>query len=223
MTPSGSSWWGGGDWTGVKRTELLWELYASCAAGRGTRRAPWRSEENMFPEEAPPIAGAVAGAAPSLGEIGLSERLRYEMEILHLAVSAHPITLLRHGGACAGAADSRLFENDLEPGAPIELVGVRDAARRVRTKRGETMLFLTLEDEYGLFECTLFPPVYRRFAESVRGGGPFRVSGRIEEHYGARTLNVETIDDLGGEEPLLAEQSGDPLFPSSFAGWERLE
>lgn len=189
------------DWTGVRRTELLWELYATYEK----RRKTWRNERGMFTDEVMFDEGGGAKDRPELGDMDLQERLRYEMEILGLAVSAHPIALIRSTGCCEGAADSRLLENGTKPGRRVILVGIRDAARRVRTKKNRTMLFLTLEDEYGLFECTLFPPVYERFRDETRGGGPFRVTGRMEEQYGARTVNVARIENLGREETLLAE------------------
>ena len=43
------------------------------------------------------------------------------------------------------------------------------------------VLFLTLEDEHDLVECTLFPEVFRRYAAEARGAGPFVVEGTIED------------------------------------------
>ncbi|MFH1681519.1 MAG: hypothetical protein ABIH26_12875, partial [Candidatus Eisenbacteria bacterium] len=70
---------------------------------------------------------------------------------------------------------------------------------------GDVMLFLTLEDEFDLVECTLFPGVFRRFIAEARGPGPFAVEGTIEEQYGARTVNVQRLDSLAKEEPILGE------------------
>jgi len=55
------------------------------------------------------------------------------------------------------------------------------------------MQFVTLEDETGMVECTLFPDTYRRYRGMVRTLGPYLAEGRIEEQYGAPTLNVERI------------------------------
>jgi hypothetical protein len=65
------------------------------------------------------------------------------------------------------------------------------------------MFFLTIEDEFDLVECTLFPAVFRRHMADVRGSGPFAVEGTIEDQYGARTVNVRRVASLAGEEPLL--------------------
>ena len=55
------------------------------------------------------------------------------------------------------------------------------------------MEFVTLEDETGLVECTLFPDVHARYRGVVHSLGPYVAEGRIEEQYGAPTLNVSRI------------------------------
>ena len=55
------------------------------------------------------------------------------------------------------------------------------------------MQFITLDDASGMLECTLFPQVYQRYRGVVRGSGPFLMEGRIEDQYGAPTLNVDAL------------------------------
>lgn len=172
------------DWTGVPRTGLLWELHGAC---KGARKEG-RGMEGMFEDD------PVCADRPELKDFSLEERLRYEIEILDLAVSAHPVSLLRKGED-GRSDDTRSLEK--RKSGRVSLIGLAAASRRVRTSRGEKMLFLTLEDEYGIVECTLFPAVYRRFALSVRGPGPFRIEGRIEEQHGVRTVNVTSVATRG--------------------------
>jgi DNA polymerase-3 subunit alpha/error-prone DNA polymerase len=112
-------------------------------------------------------------------------------------------------------------------GRRVRLVGVLDALRRVDTQlsagdrwRGQwrawaerggpsarTMEFITLEDESGVFECTLFPQAYAKFSAVVRNHGPFEVEGTVEDQLGAVTLNVDRIrhvrDRRGSPSALL--------------------
>jgi DNA polymerase-3 subunit alpha len=64
--------------------------------------------------------------------------------------------------------------------------------RRVQTKSGEQMLFLTLADRSGLVECVLFPDAYRRFAQAARGA-IVAVEGRVEETLDAATVTAERV------------------------------
>jgi DNA polymerase III alpha subunit len=64
------------------------------------------------------------------------------------------------------------------------------------------MQFLTLEDETGLVECTLFPETYARHRGRIRGLGPYLAEGRVETQYGAPTLTVERVRPLAGPPSL---------------------
>jgi error-prone DNA polymerase len=68
------------------------------------------------------------------------------------------------------------------------------------------MQFVTLEDESGLIECTLFPDVYRRHRGTVRTLGPYVAEGRVEDQYGAPTLIVERIRPVPVPETLAAAE-----------------
>ncbi|HZN62854.1 MAG TPA: hypothetical protein VFC90_10670, partial [Planctomycetota bacterium] len=46
----------------------------------------------------------------------------------------------------------------------------------------------------GVFEVTVFPDAYRRFAASVRGPGPYVVTGKVEDHLGAISVTAVRID-----------------------------
>ncbi|MFH1277314.1 MAG: DNA polymerase III subunit alpha [Candidatus Eisenbacteria bacterium] len=182
------------DGFGVPRTGLLWELYGTYEE----RRKEWMREPGMFDGD-----GDADPARPKLREFDLEERLRHELAILGMAVSAHPVALLRTNGKKNGFHDSGELRR--RGRGEIRLLGVAAASRRVITKRKENMLFLTLEDEHDLVECTLFPKVFRRYAAEARGAGPFAVEGTIEEQYGVRTVNVRRLESLAGDEPILGE------------------
>jgi hypothetical protein len=52
--------------------------------------------------------------------------------------------------------------------------------------------FVTWEDEFGLLESTLSPPVYARLGDPVRHPGPYLVEGRM----GAGLLQVQAVKPL---------------------------
>jgi hypothetical protein len=51
------------------------------------------------------------------------------------------------------------------------------------------MQFVTLEDEWGLAEVTLFPGTCEPVAYLAMG--PYTVTGRVEEQYGVVTVTAE--------------------------------
>lgn len=76
------------------------------------------------------------------------------------------------------------------------MAGLVAAARTTPTKRGDTLCFVTLADEDGLFEVTLFPDVYRRYGRELSENelGPFIVEGSVESQYDAVTVTAERME-----------------------------
>jgi DNA-directed DNA polymerase III PolC len=73
-------------------------------------------------------------------------------------------------------------------GRPIRLAGLVATGRHTETKNGEEMQFITLEDEWGLVDVTLFhrlcPPVPHL------GVGPYIVEGDVDEQHGVLTVTA---------------------------------
>jgi DNA polymerase III alpha subunit len=73
-------------------------------------------------------------------------------------------------------------------GRPIRLAGLVATGRHTETKNGEEMQFITLEDEWGLVDVTLFPRICPPLAHL--GMGPYLVEGEVEEQYGVLTITA---------------------------------
>ena len=58
-------------------------------------------------------------------------------------------------------------------GEKVRIAGLVAAARRLVTRGGRIMQFVTLEDEHGLVETVLFPEVYASLQDPVTTPGPF--------------------------------------------------
>jgi DNA polymerase III alpha subunit len=132
-----------------------------------------------------------------LPEFDAAERVRGECRTTGLWISAHPLDVFVE----AHVRGTRRSETDGSGTVPaaqvpayagrrIAITGMPCAWRRVETKSGGTMLFLTLADQSGLAECVLFPDVFHRYAQAVRAQ-VVHVEGRVDETLDAVTLVVE--------------------------------
>ncbi len=164
------------------RPARLWRLHCR------TRKGPDRGEEVSMRLALPPREESGAWR-----EYDRETRVRHELETLEIAITAHPVEVIRERLAREGALPIAPPAARLVREGAGSVLGLLAAARRVRTKRGESMLFLTLEDESGLAECTLFPPVYARFGTIVRGGWLLHATGTVEAPFGAPTLTVDRL------------------------------
>jgi hypothetical protein len=103
-------------------------------------------------------------------------------------------------------------------GRRVAVVGLTCAFRRVETKRGEPMLFVTVADASGLAEGTLFTGAYRAWGPAARAT-IVRLEGRVEEALDAITLNVDRVIALDGSAPPVPGTtaglgSGAPAHPA---------
>jgi DNA polymerase III alpha subunit len=78
-------------------------------------------------------------------------------------------------------------------GRQVCVAGVLVASRRARTRSGEFMMFVSLEDETAVVECVLFPDVYQKCGHVLISRGPYVAWGTVENQHGAITLAVQRL------------------------------
>ena len=144
--------------------------------------------------------------APSLNASldDYSPRRKYldERRVLGFSVREHILAVYRP--ALAGCTDADSRDLPARVGRRVRLAGVIEAHRTTPTQKGQTMHFLTLDDEYGLFDVTVFPDVSRGMDAFLAGRyGPYLVTGTVEEQYDVVTVTAEKIELV---EPVPAER-----------------
>jgi len=78
-------------------------------------------------------------------------------------------------------------------GKEINVIGWIVTSKRVRTKKGDQMKFLTMEDKTASFEVTLFPKVYRECGHVLMERGPYVVKGKVEDEFGGITVTANSL------------------------------
>ncbi len=185
------------DALGRSRPELLWHL-VSLGKGDGRREA-----------------GLVDGglpAVPTLADYTLREKCSAELELLGFTVSAHPLALFAGRFPPETVAADRMTG---WRGRRVKMAGWPVAYKRISTKKGEVMKFLSCEDLTGTFEVVLFPRVYRRFARVTVSPGPYLIEGKVGEEQGVCSLVAERLERVRLEDGgLTALGRGDYCYPA---------
>src|SRR5205823_8008085 len=73
-------------------------------------------------------------------------------------------------------------------GRTVRVQGLVATARHVFTEDGRPLQFVTLEDEHGLAEVTLFPGTCPQVPYLT--AGPYEAMGEVEEKYGVFALTA---------------------------------
>jgi DNA polymerase-3 subunit alpha/error-prone DNA polymerase len=164
---------------GSNRSTLFWEI--------GTRKQRKRTRAGA------PLLGDVPVALPSLPPPDRLDLWRSEYRALGFLCRAHPITLVRKSGVPTVTADKLTTCI----GRSVFFVGWLLTGKLVSTRTGDVMEFLTFEDETGIVETTFFPGTYRRYAHILASKKPYLLGGLVESDYGAVTLTVDQVQQLG--------------------------
>ncbi len=121
------------------------------------------------------------------------EKYAMQRQILGFSTGPHPLSLLNL--PLRGVTLAREMEQ--RQGRNVVMVGWAYAHKRIATRNSkENMEFISLEDLTGTFEATVFPRVYKRYATLLKGPGPYRIIGRVEDEQGVCTLIASGIEKV---------------------------
>jgi len=174
----------------MTRPAMLWRWNLLQAGGKDTppeTAALPESAKTLFAEANPQDAIDAALAEMQTPEYTLEQKLRYEREILEVCVSGHPLDFLPRNG--------EVWSDELPGlrGKRVTLCGWVVTYRHVGTKNYRNMMFVTLEDQRGVYEVVLFPDAYDRYGGLVFETRSMRVTGRVEQDGQIKGEKLEAL------------------------------
>lgn len=125
------------------------------------------------------------------GDLDLLAQLAFERETLGFYLSEHPVEQLKR---TAHKAPVPLAEADgTAQGARIDCIGMISSIRKIRTKKGDSMAFVTLQDETAELSCTLFPKQFAQYEPLLSENAFVEASGTIEYRNETVQLIVQQL------------------------------
>ena len=120
------------------------------------------------------------------------QRILSELTLLGFGLTGHPLEL--YDNIIPWENMVRSSELERFKGRRVRFTGWYITSRLQETVTGHYMKFLSLEDHFGVCETIFFPNVYERYAEVLRGLGPFTVTGKVQSRIkGEANLIAEKI------------------------------
>ena len=174
----------------MTRPEMLWRWNFQQAGKNNTlpgTAALAEGVKTLFVIANPQNAVDVALAEIQTPEYTIEQKLKYEREILEVCVSGHPLDFLPRNGEA--------WSDELPGlrGKRVTLCGWVVTYRHVGTKNYRNMMFVTLEDQRGVYEVVLFPDVYDRCGRLVFETRAMRVTGRVERDGQIKGEKLEAL------------------------------
>ncbi|MGB2992652.1 MAG: DNA polymerase III subunit alpha [Paenisporosarcina sp.] len=121
-------------------------------------------------------------------------KLQFEREILGLYMSNHPVERLKKELKLQVSAIQDI-KNE-QNGRSVVIIGMIEEIRRIRTKKGEAMAFVTVQDETSDVSCTLFPKDYAHHNLLIKEQNVISVEGNVEWRQGKPQIIVKNIRAL---------------------------
>lgn len=110
------------------------------------------------------------------------EKLQHEKESLGFYISAHPVTDEREYFREVNATCRELKK--MREGTYVKLIGLIEQVKIIRTKKGEQMAFVQLQDEYNTVSVTLFPQVFQLVQNALQEDKMLYIEGTLELRFG---------------------------------------
>ena len=124
------------------------------------------------------------------------EKLAYEKEVLGFYFSPHPIKTLKEQRGLKSHTTAQFHAMSAE--TTCQIVAVVTQKKQIRTKKGEPMAFLQLEDEEGALSATIFPRDYMPVMDWLTEEVVIAATGKIEQRGGKNQLIIKRLEQVLG-------------------------
>jgi DNA polymerase-3 subunit alpha len=132
---------------------------------------------------------------PDIPEIGEEQRLAYEKEMIGFYVTGHPLNRFRDKMNSLTPISS-LLSDDCTDGQILRIGGTVATSKRITTKNGSQMCFLTLEDFVDQIEVVVFARLFEKVNRILLPDAPIVVNGRLSKNEETAKLIAEDIQPL---------------------------
>jgi DNA polymerase-3 subunit alpha len=179
------------DTTGAKRSQMMAALEDALEYGQRVQKEKADPQMGLFGtvESAPALN---APELPPIEEWEARHALTLEKEALGFYLSGHPLdryldTIEKFTNAGAIAI------KELPDKAAVRIGGLISGIRSLRTKRGDPMAFVQIEDLQGTTELIVFPDTYRECEDLLLEDQPVLVQGQAQKEENAVRVVAEKI------------------------------
>jgi error-prone DNA polymerase len=164
--------------------------------------------------------GLINEVAPLLPPEAAGQAVVQDYAATGLTLRQHPLALLRPALCKQGYHDTR-YLNTAREGSPIRLPGLVLMRQRPGTAKG--IVFITLEDEFGVANLVIYPNIGERDRSAMIGARLMVAEGRIEretEHAEVPITHLicRKLIDRGDLLRQLSISENDPTWADATLG-----
>ena len=167
------------DSTGAHRAQLLAVLDKTLEEVQQAVKGRESGQVSFFDlVDEPEQFVQITDTLPDIAEFPDHVLLNMEKEMLGLYISGHPLNHFRHEQrAIARQTTAELSEH--KDGEDVKICGLVTVTKQITTKKGDPMVFFTMEDFEGSVEVIVFPKTYVKCGRFIQPDRIVIVKGRL--------------------------------------------
>ena len=136
---------------------------------------------------------------PELEAMSTKEKLQADFSALGASLDSHPLAVVRPLLRGANLPDARTLNTKIRAGTRVTIGGMVIARQRPGSAKG--MLFMTIEDETGLANLVVTPPVFAHYRGIARRELFILARGKVEREGRVVNLLVDHLEPM----PMLKQ------------------
>jgi len=138
---------------------------------------------------------------PNIAEWDSRQLLAFEKEALGFYISGHPLSRFAPILEKFTNVDAVSIK-EAGDGSMVRIGGIVGQTKTIKTKRGDSMAFVTIDDMHGSIEAVVFSRVFAGTAELLFEDSPILIQGRVQKDDQSVKVIAETIIPMDRAEEL---------------------
>jgi DNA polymerase-3 subunit alpha len=183
------------DTLGHRRSQMMAVLEEALDYGQRIQREKADPQMGLFGSEGAAAPAINTPGLPDITEWEPRQALALEKEALGFFLSGHPLNRYEEAMAKFTNADA-LSIREIADKAAVRIGGLISGVRTLRTKKGDLMAFVQVEDLQGSIEVIVFPDIYAECQERLLEDVPVFVQGQAQKEENAVRIVAERIVDM---------------------------
>ena len=190
------------DSTGAKRSQMTAALESALEYGQRVQKERTDPQMGLFDlgDNQPSINAPVL---PETGEWDGKQFLTFEKESLGFYLSGHPLS--RYEEVLDKFTNANAISiKDLKDGGVVRIGGLVRSTKNIKTKKGDLMAFVTIEDMHGSVEVIVFSRVFSDVRDLLVEDHPVLVQGQVQKDEKSVKILADTIIPIAKAEETWA-------------------
>jgi len=184
------------DSLGARRSQFFAVLDQALEQAQASQRDKLSGQISLFavmPEEQVAKSGSIE--LPDIDEWTDKEKLAYEKETVGFYITGHPLDNFRQDIRAVADTDIAGLA-EWGDNQPVRVGGLVREYKEHKSKKGDRMAFITLEDTAAAVEVVIFPEAFARSGHLLTRDEPLVVLGTVKQEERGAKIIADAVDDL---------------------------